>query len=115
MYRLQPDFLTGIFWGYYRTPEAERNWSFIKTSIENCNQHFCLLDNILKDHPFICGNSISLADITVGTVLYRYFEIDIQKPVIPHVEAWYQRLQQRPAYREHVMVSFSDMKGRLTF
>lgn len=26
---LQPDFLTGVFWGGYRTPESQRNWSAI--------------------------------------------------------------------------------------
>ncbi|MEQ8334049.1 glutathione S-transferase [Nisaea sp.] len=27
---LQPAFLTGIFWGYYRTPEAQRDWPTIR-------------------------------------------------------------------------------------
>ena len=26
----QPAFLNGIFWGYYRTPEPQRNWPAIK-------------------------------------------------------------------------------------
>lgn len=108
---LQPDFLTGIFWGFYRTPEAERNWPAIHASIENCTKHFLLLNNILKNQPFLCGETITLADITVGTTLYRYFELDIERPKIPNVEKWYQQLQQRPAYREHVMIPFADMKG----
>jgi glutathione S-transferase len=31
------------------------------------------------------------------------------------VEAWYQRLAARPAYREHVMVPFAELRGRLAF
>jgi glutathione S-transferase len=31
------------------------------------------------------------------------------------VEAWYGRLQERPAYREHVMVPFSELRGRLSY
>jgi glutathione S-transferase len=31
------------------------------------------------------------------------------------VEAWYARLQQRPAYRQHVMVPFEDLFGRLDY
>ena len=36
---------------------------------------------------------------TAGTALYRYFNLDIPRPKLPHVEAWYDRLQQRAAYQ----------------
>jgi glutathione S-transferase len=29
------------------------------------------------------------------------------------VERWYQTLQQRPAFREHVMIPFEELRGRL--
>jgi len=61
------------------------------------------------------GDRLSLADISIGTSLYRYFELDIERPRLPHVQAWYGRLQDRPAYREHVMVAFEDMRGRLDY
>ena len=32
----QPDFLNGVFWGYYRTPESQRNWPAIKDSVKRC-------------------------------------------------------------------------------
>src|SRR5579872_5384014 len=34
---LQPDFLNGVFWGFYRTPESQRNWPAINESIARCN------------------------------------------------------------------------------
>lgn len=112
---LQPDFLTGIFWGFYRTPEPQRNWNTIQESVKRCAKHFQLLDDILKNQPFLGGNTLTLADIPTGTTLYRYFELDIERPVIPHVEAWYKRLQKHPAYCEHVMIPFGEMKGRLDY
>ena len=30
---LQPDFLMGVFWGYYRTPESQRDWPAIRKSL----------------------------------------------------------------------------------
>jgi glutathione S-transferase len=110
---LQPDFLMGVFWGYYRTPEAERDWPAIRRSLARCAVHFRLLDGILASRPFLIGAELSLADIPIGTSLYRYFELDIERPELPHVAAWYERLQQRPAYREHVMVPFAELRGRL--
>lgn len=112
---LQPDFLMGVFWGFYRTPEPQRNLPAIRAKVAACSRHFQLLDRILADRPFLCGNRLTLADIPAATSLYRYFEIEIERPSVPNVEAWYRRLQERPAYRAHVMVPFGELYGRLDY
>jgi glutathione S-transferase len=112
---LQPDFLNGVFWGYYRTPAAQRDWPAIRRSLDRCADHFRLLDHLLAKRRFLMGDQLSLADIPIGTSLYRYFELDIERPDLPHVAAWYERLQQRPAYREHVMIPFAELRGRLDY
>ena len=112
---LQPDFLMGVFWGFYRTPQTQRNLPAIKNKIGQCGSHFRLLDGLLADQLFMLGNELTLADIPIGTSLYRYFNLEIERPAIPHVDAWYKRLQERPAYRKHVMVPFQELYGRLDF
>lgn len=112
---LQPDFLTGVFWGFYRTPEAQRDLPLIRRSIERCTAHFRLLNEMLSDRPFVLGDRLTLADIVIGTHLYRYFNLEIERPDVPFVEAWYQRLQERSAYRQHVMVPFAELHGRLDY
>ncbi|CAN7776454.1 glutathione S-transferase family protein [Caballeronia sp. LjRoot34] len=112
---LQPAFLTGVFWGFYRMPEALRNAKSIDENLGRCAQYFQLLDRVLAERPFIAGDSLSLGDIAAGSNLYRYFELDIKRPDVPNVEAWYERLQLRPAFREHVMVPFDELFGRLDF
>ena len=111
----QPDFLNGIFWGYYRTPESQRNWPKIKDSVARCCRHVELLDKIFMKQAFLAGGNFSLADIPLGTLLYRYYELDIERPRAEHVEVWYARLGSRPAYRDHVMVAFDDLYGRLSY
>ncbi|MBV8420852.1 MAG: glutathione S-transferase [Hyphomicrobiales bacterium] len=110
---LQPDFVRGVFWGYYRTPQSQRDWPAIRKSLARCASHFRLLDEVLAARPFLAGASFSLADIPAGTSLYRYFELDIERPNVPNVTAWYARLRERPAYRQHVMVPFAELRGRL--
>ena len=112
---LQPAFLMGVFWGYYRTPEPQRDWPAIRRSMDACAAHFRLLDGILSRQAYLAGDALTLADIPAGTSLYRYYELDIERPSLPAVEAWYARLQQRPAYWEHVMVPFSELRGRLDY
>ncbi len=112
---LQPDFLMGVFWGFYRTPDSQRDWPAIRAKIVACSEHFRLLDRVLADRPFMLGEVPTLADIPAGTALYRYFGLDIERPVVPHLEAWYRRLQARPAYRAAVMVPFEELRGRLAY
>jgi glutathione S-transferase len=110
---LQPDFLVGVFWGFYRTPENMRNWPAIRASLARSASHFAKLDRLLEGRTYLLGDALTLADITAGTSLYRYFELEIERPRLSQVERWYQTLQQRPAFREHVMIPFEELRGRL--
>jgi len=112
---LQPAFLTGVFWGFYRTPEGQRDWPAIERSLAQCAKLFRLLDNELARHPYLTGDALTLADIAVGTALYRYYELYIERPQLPHVEAWYDRLRERDAYRNHVMIPFDELRGNLEY
>src|SRR5712675_2226773 len=93
---LQPDFLVGVFRGFFRTPEHKRNWPAIRASLSRCVRHFEKLDRLLEGRPFLLGDALTLADITASTSLYRYFELEIERPKLPRVERWYHRLQVRP-------------------
>ncbi|MFZ6776646.1 glutathione S-transferase family protein [Undibacterium sp. Ji83W] len=109
---LEQDLMIGVFWGMVRVPEDQRNWKVINEKLARCTAHFALLNRILENRDFLLGDAISLADISIGATLYRYFTLDIDRPAIPNVEAWYARLKDRPVYREHVMVSYENLRGR---
>ncbi len=112
---LQPDFLMGVFWAFYRTPEPQRDLPAIRKKVAACASHFQLLDRVLADRRYLLGDELTLADIPAATALYRYFGLDVERPAVPNVEAWYGRLQARPAYRAHVMLPFDELRGRLAY
>lgn len=112
---LQPAFVGGVFWAFYRTPEPQRNWPAIRQGVARSAILFRILDRHLEGKAFVAGERLTIGDIAAGAQLYRYYELEIDRPNMPNVEAWYARLRQRPAYREHVMVPFDDLKGRLSF
>jgi glutathione S-transferase len=111
----QPSFSNGLFWGYYRTPADGHDWPAIRRHIAVCGHELSVLDGILAHQPFVAGEEFSLADIPIGTCMFRYFGLDLPRPELPNVERWYAGLQARPAYREHVMLPFDDLRGRLAF
>lgn len=112
--RLQPDFMD-LFWGFYRTPPSKRDAAKIDNAKERCVQDFEQLDKHLSHQDFLAGNHFTVGDIPAGTALFRYFTLEIAHPTVPHVRAWYARLQERPGYRAHVMLPFDDMAGKETF
>lgn len=60
---------------------------------------------------YMGSGDLTLADIWVGHVLHRYFTLDIDRNPPAEFIAYYDRLVQRPAYRDHVMVDYSELKG----
>lgn len=104
-----------LFWGFYRTPEDDRDEAVIERASLRCDRLFALLDTHLESRPWLAGDTFTMADIPAGATLYRYYEMDIHRGILPCVEAWYDRLKDRPAFRTHVMVPFDDLKGRLDY
>ena len=95
-----------IFFGMIRTPAQNRDQSKIDAGIAATNQAMAILEQQLGANRYVGGETLTMGDIPLGTVLYRYFNLDIERPSLPNIEAWYLRLCQRPAYQHHVMVPF---------
>jgi glutathione S-transferase len=112
---LQPAFIGGVFWNFYRTPEEQRNWKLIRQGLARTTILLKLLDEYMAGRAFIAGDSFTMGDIPAGAQLYRYFTLQIDRVPLPGVEAWYARLQEREAFRTHVMVPYADLCGRLKF
>ena len=86
--------------GLSATPEK------IAGHIKGCGKTFMQLDAQLADRDFVAGPALSMADVVIGAMMYRYMTLDIERPSMPNLEAWYQRLTERPAYQYHVMLEY---------
>jgi len=108
---LQPAFM-GYFWGWYRTPEPERDAGRNATLLAASHAAFSVLDaELVAKNP----NRLTMGDIPMGTLLYRYFTLEIDRPRHSRLEAWYEALCAREAYRDAVMQPYDELKGRLAF
>ncbi len=96
--------LIAAFLGLYRTPEDERDNDVISKALHICGRELRVLDSHLGSRQFVLGDEISMGDIPIGCITYRWYAMDIERPYLPHLESWYARLQERPAFREHAMI-----------
>lgn len=107
---LYPVLLSQVFWTLIRTPKAERNMENFTVQVEKLDTLMTMLENRLEGRTYIGGDDFTFADILTGHLLYRYFTLDFTRKELPNVKAYYDRLQKREAYREHVMVDYSSLK-----
>jgi len=99
-----------VFWRVVRTAPSKRDPVAIDAALAKLDDLLAIAEAQLGRHAFLAGAAFTTADIQFGHVLYRYFDIDIARPAWPNIERYYQALTQRAAFREHVMVSYEELR-----
>jgi glutathione S-transferase len=95
-----------MFMRKVRVPPEDVDDAWIEQAAAQCGKIFALLDEHLANQPFVASSELTMGDIPLGAMMYRYFELDIPRPELPHMSAWYARLCERPGYQKHVMIPF---------
>lgn len=104
-------FTMPIFWRVVRTAPKDRDPVAIARAVAELGHLLDIAEPRLARTAFLCGGDLTLADIQFGHILYRYFDIAVERPDHPALRRYYDRLAARPAYREHVMVSYEDLRA----
>ena len=90
--------------GLIRTPPEKRDKAAIEAARQRLIPVMAMLDHQLQKTPWLGGQSFTIADIPAGVFAFRWFALPIERPAFPALEAWYKRLQGRPAYKKIVMI-----------
>ena len=96
-----------LFWGMLRTPAEQQDWVLINGASKTCAELLSIVDQALSEKPYLSGDEIGMGDIPLGSFIYAWFEMPIERPSMPHLESWYERLKARPAYRSAVMTALT--------
>ena len=87
-----------------RTPPEARDPEAATPLIEIASAHWAILNDQLADRDFVTGATLTMGDIPMGTYALRWFSFPIERPSLPRLEAWHERLKDRPAYQDHVIM-----------
>ncbi len=75
----------------------------LAASIRGWGATMAVLDRQMeKTGAFAAGTTFSLADIALGLSVHRWFHTPFERPPLPSVAAYYDRLRVRPAARPHL-------------
>ncbi|WP_070414837.1 glutathione S-transferase family protein [Pseudomonas lundensis] len=96
-----------LFWGMLRTPAEQQDWVLINGASKTCAELLSIVDQALSEKPYLSGDEIGMGDIPLGSFIYAWFEMPLERPSMPNLEAWYERLKLRPCYRGAVMTALT--------
>jgi len=90
-----------------RRQDGQRNLQVVETSAQASGAAMTILDRALADQEWLSGVNFGVADVPMGVYAHTYFTLDMPRPDLPHLRAWYDRLCEKPAYAELVMIPLS--------
>jgi glutathione S-transferase len=88
-----------VFWGLIRTPPEKRDLKAIEAGAKRSAELLQgVLERNLENRNYVSGASFTMGDIPIGAEVQRWMRVPIERPRLPHVEAWFERLRARPAF-----------------
>lgn len=99
--------MTPLFWQLIRTPADKRDAKVIETNAAESERCMRIIDEQLAAYGYLSGPGFSLADVPAAAFVHRWLKLPIEHPELPNLDDYYQRMLQRPAYRQHVALELS--------
>lgn len=104
------NFTGPVFWRVVRTAPSQQDPAAIKAAIVKFGSVLDIAEAQLATNAFLAGPDFTLADIQFGHLLFRYYDMVIDRPSHRHVERYYDGLTGRAPFQEHVMVSYEPLR-----
>ena len=92
-----------VFLQLIRTPAEKRDANLIESHKQKASELFPILDQALAGRDYVGGSKLTIGDIPIGVFTHRWLALPISRPNLPNVLAYYERLKQRPAYKNHIV------------
>lgn len=84
-----------------RTPPDKRDPAAIAAAAADAGKVWAMVDTKLKGRDFICGAQPTIADLAFGPSVHRWFVLPIDRPDLPALRGWYDRLLTRKPFVAH--------------
>jgi len=93
-----------LLFGLIRTRPEQRDQAAIEAARRTALASWVIVEDALEDRPWLAGAGLSLAEIVLGTLVYRWHAFPIERPRLPRLRAWYERMRERPGFKTYIEV-----------
>jgi glutathione S-transferase len=66
--------------------------------VKELHAQMAILDGHIANHEFFALGKLTLADIALAPIIGRCLGFPLDRPAMPHLEAWYERMKELPAF-----------------
>jgi len=94
------------FWNLIRTPPGKQDAAAVERSRVKSGEMAAILDAALASQMYVAG-AFSMGDIPIGCEVQRWLRLPMERPKLPHLEAWFERLCARTAFKKNVDIPLS--------
>ncbi|HEY6992386.1 MAG TPA: glutathione S-transferase family protein [Xanthobacteraceae bacterium] len=95
--------LTPVFWGLVRTPAEKRDHAAIEAGKVKTMAAMTILDAQLGKSAYVAGETLTMGDIPVALMAYRFRRLVPERAGLDNLERWFTAIEQRPAFKQHVL------------
>jgi len=93
-----------LLFGLVRSTPETRDAAAIEAGRRRALAGWSIVDDALADRPYLAGDRLTLAEIVLGTQVYRWFTFPIERPTLTNLHAWYERMRTRPGFRQYIEI-----------
>jgi len=94
--------MRAVFWNLIRTAPEKRDMKAVDEGRAQSAKLLEVLERNLQSKPYVGGNAFTMGDIPIGCEVQRWMRVPIERPPFPKVQAWFDRLGERAAFRKFV-------------
>jgi glutathione S-transferase len=93
-----------LLFGLIRTRPEQRDHAAIEAARRKALAAWTIVEDALGDRAWLAGGALSLAEIVLGTLVYRWHAFPIERPPLHRLRAWYERMRERPGFKTHIEI-----------
>jgi len=93
-----------LLFGLIRTRPEHLDHAAVEAARRKALAAWTIADDALADRTFLAGDQLSLAEIALGTLVYRWHAFPIERTPLKNLKAWFERLCNRPGFKQHIEI-----------
>jgi glutathione S-transferase len=93
-----------LLFGLIRSRPEQRDHAALEAARRKALAGWTIVEDALDDHSWLAGSALSLAEIVLGTQVYRWHTFPVERPALKKLRAWYERMRERPGFKTHIEI-----------
>jgi glutathione S-transferase len=93
-----------LLFGLIRTRPEQRDQAAIEAARRKALVAWTIVEDALEGRSFLAGSELSLAEIVMGTLVYRWHAFPLERPPLKNLKSWYERMRERPAFKTYIEI-----------